>query len=150
MPKNRRFTGLFWAKLLKIWLYGGLGSHRKFGTTSPNSARWHHPLIGLQSTPWKSILPSLQAKQRLGKSKTSWRPPLTRNWRQMAPLPRWFPLTLMIYNNPSTSWPNSHKLAQLTTVIVHRGGGGIAVIGNCTSTNRIRLVFCTITFVYFI
>ena len=59
MPKNRRFNGLFLAKLLKIWPYGGLGAHRKFGTTSPSSARLHHLLIGLQSTQWKSRLPSL-------------------------------------------------------------------------------------------
>ena len=35
----------------KYDLMAGWGAHRKFGTTSPNSARWHHPLIGLQSTP---------------------------------------------------------------------------------------------------
>ena len=48
------------------------------------------------------------------KTKTGERPPLTKNWRQTALLPSYLSLTLQAYNTPTTSWSNSHKLAQLT------------------------------------
>ena len=117
MTKNRRFTSLFWAKLLKIWPYGGLGAHRKFGTTSPNSARWHHSLIGLQSTPWSLYFPPNRPNSGLESQK--------RARGHLSPeIGDRFPLTLMVYSNPSTSWPNSHKLAQLTCTRGHWGRGG--------------------------
>ena len=113
MLKNRRFTSLFWAKLLKIWPYGGLGAHRKFGATSLNSARWHHALIGLQSTPWKSILPSYRAnsgsesqKRARGHLSTE----IGDQWRlsRVDSHSHWWSIAIPPRTGPTRiSWPNS-------------------------------------------
>ena len=55
MPKLSYFPGLILRQLAKTWPNGGLDAYKEFCITSPNSARWHNPQIGAQSTPKVNI-----------------------------------------------------------------------------------------------